>query len=223
MDIGRKACRPRYQLAMHLAREGRSFTVAGILIAIIVQIFAGGFWAIPFWILALFILQFFRDPVRQIPSANNIIVSPADGKVVAVGKSKDPVSGTDATRIAIFLNVFSVHATRIPVAGNILKQEYRSGKFLNAAVDKSSEENERNLLVIRTSDSREVTCIQIAGLIARRILCYVMEGESVELGQRYGFIRFGSRVELFVPADYKISVSVGDKVKGGSDIIGLTA
>ena len=186
---------------MHLAREGRSFTVAGILIAIIVQIFAGGFWAIPFWILALFILQF----------------------VVAVGKSKDPVSGTEATRIAIFLNVFSVHATRIPVAGDILKQEYRSGKFLNAAVDKSSEENERNLLVIRTSDSREVTCIQIAGLLARRILCYVMEGESVELGQRYGFIRFGSRVELFVPADYKIFVSVGDKVKGGSDIIGLTA
>lgn len=208
---------------MSIAREGYSFVAISILIALIVQIFAGFDGAFLFWVVAAFMLQFFRDPVRNIPTEKSIIVSPADGKIVAIGKVPNPYTGVESIRIAIFLNIFSVHSTRIPVAGTVHRQLYKSGRFLNAAVDKSSEENERNALIIYTTDSREVTCVQIAGLIARRILCYVKEGDKVALGQRYGFIRFGSRVELFLPVECKMSVSVGDKVKGGSDIIGSMA
>ena len=208
---------------MHLAREGYPFVAGGLLVAIIVQLVAGGVLAFVCWLIALFMLQFFRDPVREIPNDTGAIVSPADGKVVTVRQATDPISGKKVTNIAIFLNIFSVHSTRIPISGEVLQRIYRQGKFLNAAVDKSSQENERNSIVIRTHDAKEVTCIQIAGLIARRILCYVTEGQSVQCGQKYGFIRFGSRVELFLPQEYRITVNVGDKVRGGADIIGFTA
>ena len=176
-----------------------------------------------FWLLAIFMLQFFRDPDRSVPEKHGAIVSPADGKVVAVRQMPDPISGKESTNIAIFLNVFSVHSTRIPVSGKVLQRIYKQGKFLNAAVDKSSDENERNSIVIQTDDAKDITCIQIAGLIARRILCYVTEGDDVTRGQRYGFIRFGSRVELFLPQEFKVTVNVGDKVKGGADIIGFVS
>ena len=205
---------------MRLAREGYPFAAAAVLAALAVYFFAGGYWSIPFWLIAVFVLQFFREPTRDVPADDNLVVSPADGKVVAVGEAVDPISGNPATRIAIFLNVFSVHSNRIPVAGTIIKKEYRAGKFLNAAVDKSAEENERNSIVIRNSDSHEFTCIQIAGLIARRILCYVDTGDQVEKGQKYGFIRFGSRVELFLPPEYRVNVSIGDSIRGGADVIG---
>ncbi len=205
---------------MRLAREGYPFTAAAVLAALAVYFFAGGYWSIPFWLIAVFVLQFFREPTRDVPADDNLVVSPADGKVVAVGEAIDPISGNSATRIAIFLNVFSVHSNRIPIAGTIIKKEYRAGKFLNAAVDKSAEENERNSIVIRDSDSHEITCIQIAGLIARRILCYVDTGDQVQKGQKYGFIRFGSRVELFLPPEYQVNVSIGDSVRGGADVIG---
>ena len=205
---------------MRLAREGYPFTAAAVLVALAVYFIAGGYWSIPFWLIAAFVLQFFREPTRDVPADDSLVVSPADGKVVAVGEAIDPISGNPATRIAIFLNVFSVHSNRIPIAGTIIKKEYRAGKFLNAAVDKSAEENERNSIVIRDSDSHEITCIQIAGLIARRILCYVDTGDQVQKGQKYGFIRFGSRVELFLPPEYQVNVSIGDSVRGGADVIG---
>ena len=208
---------------MQLAREGYPFVAGGLLVAIIVQLVAGGVLAFVCWLIALFMLQFFRDPVREIPNDTGAIVSPADGKVVTVRQATDPISGKKVTNIAIFLNIFSVHSTRIPISGEVLQRIYRQGKFLNAAVDKSSQENERNSIVIRTHDAKEVTCIQIAGLLARRILCYVTEGQSVQCGEKYGFIRFGSRVELFLPQEYRITVNVGDKVRGGADIIGFTA
>lgn len=208
---------------MQLAREGYPFVAGGLIVAIFVQLVAGGVLAFVCWLIALFMLQFFRDPVREIPNDTGAIVSPADGKVVTVRQATDPISGKKVTNIAIFLNIFSVHSTRIPISGEVLQRIYRQGKFLNAAVDKSSQENERNSIVIRTHDAKEVTCIQIAGLIARRILCYVTEGQSVQCGQKYGFIRFGSRVELFLPQEYRITVNVGDKVRGGADIIGFTA
>ncbi len=208
---------------MQLAREGYPFVAGGLLVAIFVQLVAGGVLAFICWLIALFMLQFFRDPVREIPNDTGAIVSPADGKVVTVRQATDPISGKKVTNIAIFLNIFSVHSTRIPISGEVLQRIYRQGKFLNAAVDKSSQENERNSIVIRTHDAKEVTCIQIAGLIARRILCYVTEGQSVQCGEKYGFIRFGSRVELFLPQEYRVTVNVGDKVRGGADIIGFTA
>ena len=208
---------------MRLAREGYPFVAFGFIAAIIIQLIFGGLLAVVFWLLAIFMLQFFRDPDRDVPDKLGAIVSPADGKVVAVRQMPDPISGKEATNIAIFLNVFSVHSTRIPVSGKVLQRIYKQGKFLNAAVDKSSDENERNSIVIQTDDAKDVTCIQIAGLIARRILCYVTEGDDVTRGQRYGFIRFGSRVELFLPQEFKVTVNVGDKVKGGADIIGFVS
>lgn len=208
---------------MRLAREGFPFVAGGVVAAIIAHLLDAGILAFVLWMITLFMLQFFRDPVREIPSDYGAIVSPADGKVVTVRRMTDPMSGREATNIAIFLNVFSVHATRIPVSGEVSQRVYKQGKFLNAAVDKSSDENERNSIVIRTEDLKEVTCIQIAGLIARRILCYVKEGQHVNRGQKYGFIRFGSRVELFLPLEYRVTVNVGDKVRGGADIIGFMA
>ena len=222
MDCSGKTRRPRCQLNMFIAREGYPFAAAAILIATVIQLTAGTIWAFPLWVGALFILQFFRDPIRVIPTDENLVVSPADGKVVAVERINHPHNGMEATRIAIFLDIFSVHATRIPISGKILKQSYVPGKFFNAAVDKSSTENERNILVIGTKDSQEVTCVQIAGLIARRILCYVEENEEVTVGQRYGFIRFGSRVELYLPLEYKVYVNIGDTIKGGSDVVAST-
>lgn len=205
---------------MRLAREGYPFAATAVVVALAVNFFAGGYWSIPFWLIAVFVLQFFREPTRNVPADDNLVVSPADGKVVAISEAINPISGNSATRIAIFLNVFSVHSNRIPIAGTIIKKEYRAGKFLNAAVDKSAEENERNSIVIRDSHSHEITCIQIAGLIARRILCYVDTGDQVQKGQKYGFIRFGSRVELFLPPEYQVNVSIGDSVRGGADVIG---
>ncbi len=205
---------------MRLAREGYPFVAGSIVAALAISLLAGLIWSLPVWLIVVFVLQFFREPHRIIPTDSHVIVSPADGKVVAVAEAENPINGKRETRIAIFLNVFSVHSNRIPIAGTIVKQEYRAGKFLNAAIDKSAEENERNAIVIRTADANEVTCIQIAGLIARRILCYVGNDDQVEMGQKYGFIRFGSRVELFLPLEYQVDVNIGDSVKGGCDVIG---
>ncbi len=208
---------------MRLAREGYPFVAVTVLAALVVSLVAGGAWSVPLWLIVLFVLQFFREPRRVAPRDANVIVSPADGKVVAVAEATNPISGRSEIRIAIFLNVFSVHSNRIPIAGTVVSKTYHSGKFLNAAIDKSAVENERNAIVIRTADSHEVTCIQIAGLIARRILCYVETGDEVELGQKYGFIRFGSRVELYLPPEYRVCVGIGDSVKGGSDAVGSIA
>ncbi len=205
---------------MTIAREGYFFAAIGLIVAVAVQFVFGTSWALLFWLILAFILQFFRDPVRKIPSDTNAILSPADGKVVAVERIKHPENETEVTRVAIFLNVFSVHANRIPISGKIKKRSYIPGKFLNAAVDKSSTDNERNSLTIVTKDGQEVICTQIAGLIARRILCYVDENDEVTGGQRYGFIRFGSRVELYLPTEFKVFVNIGDKIKGGCDVVG---
>lgn len=204
-----------------IAREGMPFVVASVAVATAVNI--GFSWALaaPFWLIAAFVIQFFRDPPRNVPDQEGAVVSPADGKVVAVASATNPYTSAACIRVAIFLNVFSVHANRIPVAGTVVAREYRRGRFLNAALDKSSEENERNVLTIRTEDLKEITCVQVAGLVARRILCYVGEGDTVERGERYGFIRFGSRVELFLPATCEVKVGIGDKVKGGSDVVGV--
>lgn len=164
----------------------------------------------------IFILQFFRDPKRKITEGKLNYLSPADGGIAFAGPCKSP-SGEDSIKISVFMNVFNVHSNRAPIAGKIIKREYRPGKFLNAALDKSSEQNEANTLVIKTEDGREIVVVQIAGLIARRIFCYVNEGDTVKLGQRYGFIRFGSRVDVFLPPDSQLRVRLGDHVTAGID------
>jgi phosphatidylserine decarboxylase len=151
--------------------------------------------------------------------APNAVLSPADGKIVTVGPARDPYLDRDAIKISVFMNVFNVHSNRIPVDGVVVNAWYHPGSFVNAALDKASLDNERNALHLRTSGGQDVTCVQIAGLIARRILCYVKPGDSVTRGQRYGFIRFGSRVDVYLPPLSVPKVAVGDAVMATTTIV----
>jgi phosphatidylserine decarboxylase len=178
-----------------------------------------GWWSAPIWLAALFVLQFFRDPPRQVPGDAHTVVCPADGRVVAVERARDPYLERNAIKVSVFMNVFNVHSNRSPVDGRVQKRWYNPGRFINAAFDKASLENERNALWLRTTGGADVTCVQIAGLIARRILCYVREGDSLERGQRFGFIRFGSRVDIYVPEDANLVAALGDKVYATSTVI----
>ena len=201
-----------------IAREGWPFLGIAFAIALAVSSFSFG-WSIPFWIIALFVLQFFRDPARVIPTQPNAILSPADGRIVVVEKTLDPYAGREALKISVFMNVFNVHSNRSPVDGAINTVQYFPGKFVNADLDKASIENERNALVITAANGQIVTCVQVAGLIARRILCYVKPGERLSRGQRYGFIRFGSRVDVYLPLTATPKVTVGDKVSATETIL----
>jgi phosphatidylserine decarboxylase len=170
-------------------------------------------------LLLLFVLNFFRDPERTIPTDERVIVSPGDGKVVEIVEEKDALLDEPYRRISIFLNVFNVHVQRTPVGGRIERVQYNKGNFLNAASHKASLDNEQSSMIIHTGKEK-VLVKQIAGLIARRIVCWAKEGDNYSLGQRYGLIRFGSRVDLFLPLDAEVKVSLGDHVAGGSSIIG---
>src|SRR5260221_1383052 len=201
-----------------IAREGWPFLAAAIAGAIVASWFVG-WWSAPLWLAVLFVLQFFRDPAREIPGDARTVVSPADGRIVAVERARDPYLNRDSIKISVFMNVFNVHSNRSPVDGRVHKRWYNPGKFVNAALDKASEENERNALWLRTAAGADVTCVQVAGLIARRILCYVGEGANLARGQRFGFIRFGSRVDIYVPEDANLEAALGDKVYATSTVI----
>ena len=166
----------------------------------------------PLWLATVFVLQFFRDPRRALPDEPRAVVAPADGRIVEVGRARDPYLNRDALKLSVFMNVFSVHSNRSPVDGTVKERWYHPGAFLNAALDKASLENERNALWLRTRDGQDVTCVQVAGLIARRILCYVYAGSELARGQRFGFIRFGSRVDVYLPLEAEPKAALGDKV-----------
>jgi phosphatidylserine decarboxylase len=202
-----------------LAREGWWHTVLAVAVAAGVNFFAGPIWAIPVWIATLFIIQFFRDPPRSIPDVPNAVICPADGKVIALGEMEDPYLKRPSKRVSIFMNVFNVHSNRSPAAGEIMERWYSRGKFVNAALDKASLDNERNALWIRTDQGQDIVVVQVAGLIARRILCYVQPRGRISRGERYGFIRFGSRVDVYLPMNVQFEVSLGDNVRGATDII----
>jgi len=161
-----------------IAREGWPFLAAAVIAALLVGWLAGGWWAAPLWLLALFVLQFFRDPPREIPDDPRAVLSAADGRVVAVEKARDPWLERDALKVSVFMNVFNVHSNRSPVDARVNKRWYHAGSFLNAALDKASLENERCALWLRTPDGKDVTCVQIAGLVARRILRSFAEGDG---------------------------------------------
>lgn len=201
-----------------IAREGWPFLAGIVVIAAVATYFIGA-WATPLWIIALFVLQFFRDPPREIPQDPKAILCPADGRIVVVGKAIDPYRNREALKISVFMNVFNVHSQRSPVDGVVEKVEYHGGSFLNAALDKASLENERNAVLSKLADGTEITFVQIAGLVARRILCYTQAGDTLKRGQRYGFIRFGSRVDVYLPLDAKPRVAIGDKVSASSTIL----
>ena len=194
-----------------IAREGWPFLGLTLIVSVVVAYFAG-WWSAPLWLIALFVLQFFRDPPRVAPESQNAVLSPADGRIVAVEKTFDPFLEREALKISVFMNVFNVHSNRMPVDGRIQGVWYFPGTFVNAALAKASEQNERNAVAIEMTDGTVVTCVQVAGLIARRILCYVVTGDRLERGARYGFIRFGSRVDVYLPTSAKPKAVVGDKV-----------
>jgi len=200
-----------------IAREGWPF-IALALVASLIATWALGAGSIPFWIVALFVLQFFRDPARMPPMDADAIVAPADGRIVAVEKTTDPYLKRDALKISVFMNVFNVHSNRSPVDGEIKGIWYNPGSFLNAALDKASTENERNAIWVNTARG-DITFVQIAGLIARRILCYAKTGDVLARGQRYGFIRFGSRVDVYLPLHAMPEVSIGQKVKAARTVL----
>ncbi len=201
-----------------IAREGWPF-LAISLAASIAATFWCAVWSIPLWIISLFVLQFFRDPARTAPAQANAVISAADGKVIVVEKAYDEYLQREALKISVFMNVFNVHSNRSPIDGKVEKRWYNPGKFFNAALAKASLENERNALWLKTNDGQDVTCVQIAGLIARRILCYVEPGAVLHRGQRYGFIRFGSRVDIFLPLTAKPKVALGEKVSAGVTVL----
>ncbi len=201
-----------------IAREGWLFLIIILAVSVVVTYFSPA-WSIPFWIIAVFVLQFFRDPPRTIPQMPNAVLSPADGRIVVVAKAHDPYADRDALKISVFMNVFNVHSNRSPVDGKIQRIQYFPGKFVNADLDKASLENERNALTISAANGQIVTCVQVAGLIARRILCYVHVDDMLARGQRYGFIRFGSRVDVYLPLSAIPKVVVGDKVSATETIL----
>ncbi|MEG2004886.1 MAG: phosphatidylserine decarboxylase family protein [Bilophila sp.] len=208
-----------YKASTGVAPEGLPFI---LLLALTALTFA----ALRCWPVALVFLgltwfagHFFRDPERVVPSKADVAVSPADGKVVRVEPRKDPITGESRACISIFMNVFNVHVNRSPVACHVESIRYFPGAFFNAALDKASSDNERCAYLLRDREERPWVMVQIAGLIARRIVCRVVEGDPLGRGERYGMIRFGSRVDLYLPPDYSAVVAVGDKVTAGESIL----
>ena len=210
------APRPNYPHPI-IAKEGWPFIAIALILALIAS-FAGA-WSLPFWLIFIFCLQFFRDPARLIAGDANSIVSPADGRIVVVEETDDPYLNRRALKISVFMNVFNVHSNRAPIASQVQEKWYKPGSFLNAALDKASRENERCALHLKTNSGHDVTCVQIAGLVARRILNYVDSGRALKAGERYGFIRFGSRVDLYLPLTSQVKVVIGEKVSASSTVL----
>lgn len=201
-----------------LAREGWPFiAVCVIASALITCLF--GCWSLPFWLVTAFVVQFFRDPARETPMDKDTVVSPADGRIVVVEKTQDPYRQVEALKISVFMNVFNVHSNRAPVEGTVERVEYFAGSFVNADLDKASLENERNAVLMKTDSGRDITFVQVAGLVARRILCYTNVGDHLYRGQRYGFIRFGSRVDVYLPVDAQVQVTIGQKVSASTTVL----
>jgi len=203
-------------------RAGWPFVGGAIVAAIILSVL----WSPLLWVgllLAAFCAFFFRDPARITPVRAGLVVSPADGLVSAVAPAAPPpelgMGGQPLTRVSIFLSVFDVHINRVPVEGTISALAYRKGTFVNAAMDKASEENERQAIRLTTRDGRDIACVQIAGLVARRIVCDLVQGQAVLAGERFGLIRFGSRTDVYLPPGVAPLVAPGQRMIGGETVI----
>ena len=205
-----------------LAREGWPFIGLAVVLSLLATMLWGGVAAIPLYIVLVFVLQFFRDPPRPVPDQANAVLSPADGRIVKIEKVRDPYADRDALLISVFMNVFNVHSNRDSVDGTVRSVQYFPGLFVNADLDKASSENERNAVVIDAvldGQTHTVTLVQVAGLIARRILCYVHPADVLAKGERYGFIRFGSRVDVYLPLSAIPQVAPGDKVSATTTVL----
>lgn len=202
-----------------LAREGWPFIGLAVGAAVLASVLDSALaWLL--WPIALFVVQFFRDPPRVVAGGPNSVVSSADGRVIVVAEADDPWLNRRALKVSVFMNVFNVHSNRASVDGTVTQVQYFPGAFVNADLDKASTENERNAVVI-DSNGTTITLVQVAGLIARRILCYVKPGDVLTRGQRYGFIRFGSRVDVYLPLTAQPKVAPGDKVSATTTILAV--
>jgi len=204
-----------------IAREGLPFILPLGILTIIFAAFGFIWIAILFFLASAFVTWFFRNPQRKTPDNANAVISPADGQVIKIEDvpENDFLSGP-SKKISIFMNVFNVHVNRIPYSGTVDRVHYNKGNFFSANLDKASSLNERNSILVKTENGKEILTVQIAGLIARRIECWIKEGMHVKKGDRFGLIRFGSRLEVFLPSDSVTSIKIGDKVKAGETLIG---
>lgn len=205
-----------------VAREGIPFISFGIICTLFFIFMGLLFVAILLGIVTIFIISFFRDPDREKNVHDDTVLTPADGKILDIqylADSDNPLH-EPAIKISIFMSIFNVHVNRVPTHGSISKILYSSGKFFSASLDKASEHNENNRITIQTNNGRKIVFVQIAGIIARRIVCWLKESDKVIAGQRCGLIRFGSRVEIYLPSDSRIIVQPRNKVKAGETILG---
>jgi phosphatidylserine decarboxylase len=197
-----------------MVSDAFKFMIPAVALGILFVLLHLSYIGILFFVLAAFICYFFRNPERQIPAGKNLIVSPADGKVVKISPAENGEQS-----ISIFLNIFNVHVNRSPISGKLEKFEYKRGKFKVAYDEEASRVNEQNILTIKGSGI-QIVVRQIAGLIARRVICWKKSGNALGRGELFGLIRFGSRVDVVVPGNVRILVKIGDKVKGGSSVLG---
>ncbi len=208
--------RPRH---MHLAVESYPFVLLFAFSALFFAVLGWPFFALLFFVALVFTLYFFRDPDRVLPTAKGLAVSPADGKIIRIARRPDPFTGEDVNCVSIFMDVFCVHVNRCPVNGKIRAIKYDAGSFVNASWDKASKENERCSYHLADENNQMWTFVQVAGLIARRIVPFAEEGDTLARGERFGLIRFGSRVDVYVPDTYAITVNIGDKVFAGQSVL----
>ena len=215
---------PTSQSALPIARPGYSFIGAAAFTTFVFALLGLIFPALVGLVLTFFVAYFFRDPDRAVPNRAGLVVSPADGKVVVAGMVENSTYYEGrCLKISVFMSVFNVHVNRMPCEGKVKKIVYNPGKFFNANLDKASKENEQNAVYLETEDKKRICTVQIAGLIARRIICKVQEGDVVNRGQRFGMICFGSRLDVYLPKDSKLNVAVGDIVKAGTTVLGELA
>jgi len=212
----------RIENRLPIAREGIPFLIIGIVITIIFYFSGLIIPAVIMGLVSLFALYFFRDPVRVNNVGSDAVLSPADGKILYVLNLEDGDNplGEPAIKVSVFMNVFNVHVNRIPLSGRILKIAYNPGKFFSANLDKASEQNENTKITLETDNGQRVVFLQIAGFIARRIVCWIDEQDQVQAGQRFGLIRFGSRLDVYLPSNCKIAVMPNQKVNAGVTVLG---
>lgn len=204
-----------------VAQEGYPFIGLFAFVTLVFALLGWGFLAVVLLALTLFTVYFFRNPERIVPQGEDLVVAPADGEVIFVGEvDEDRYFAGRAQKISIFMSVFNVHVNRVPLSGKVIDMFYRRGEFFNASLDKASDQNEQAGILLEDDKGRKILFVQIAGLIARRIVTYPVVGDLLRVGQRYGLIRFGSRVDVYLPLDAEVDVVLGDKTVAGESVLG---
>jgi phosphatidylserine decarboxylase len=203
-----------------IAVEGFPFIAAAGFAAVLFAVLSWNITAVIFFALTLFITYFFRNPARVVPGDERAVIAPADGLVIYLGPSSEEHLGEEMTKVSIFMSVFNVHVNRAPISGKVVDSFYSRGKFFDVRDERAAFENERSGLVLEDPNGRRIVVVQVAGLIARRIVCYLKKGDTAVRGKRYGLIRFGSRLDVYMPLNSDLTVKLGDKTVAGETILG---